>query len=115
MEEEVTEVVHNCELVPTHPSTSTARVIQQVLEIVDAEDGTRMQAGIPRNELAVLMRGEPILQHMYRYCILNKTLYTTRVGGVRFVVKCVPTDAEDSQPVKAGDRAISPATALTPS
>jgi len=92
MEKELTEVVHNGERVPTHPDTSTARVIQQVIEVIDAVDGTRLQAGIPRNELAILMQGEPILDHMYRYCVLNKTLYTTRRGGVRFVVKCIPTD-----------------------
>lgn len=93
MDNELTEIIHNCEPVPTHPSTSTARVIQQVIEVVDAVDGTRLQAGIPRNELSVLMRGEKILDHMYRYCVMNKTLYTTRVGGVRFVVKCVPNES----------------------
>jgi hypothetical protein len=100
MEKELTEVVHNNERVPTHPSSSTARVIQQVIEVIDAVDGTRLQAGIPRNELMLLMRGEPILDHMYRYCVLNKTLYTTRTGGVRFVVRCIPTDEPEASTIQ---------------
>ncbi len=97
--EELTEVVYNREPVPQHPADTTARTVKHVLEVRDAIDNTRCTAGLPRAELALLMRGEKVLDHLYRYAILNQILYTTRVSGVRLVVKCV--DINEPEPANS--------------
>ena len=85
--EEITEPLANGQAVPTHPSQTTSRKVEHVLEVRDAEDGVRCTAGLPRNELSVLMHGERILAHLYRYCILNGRIFHTR-DRVVCVVKC---------------------------
>ncbi len=96
MDKEVTETVFNCQPIPQHPSTTTSRKVVAILEVLDAVDGTRCTAGLPRDALSVLMHGEMILTSMYRYAALNGHLYCTRPNGVILVVSC--TDADDAQP-----------------
>jgi hypothetical protein len=85
--EEVTEPLANCQEVPNHPAHTTSRKIISVQEVRDAEDGTRCTAGLPRSELSLLMNGQRILDHLYRYAILNGRVYHTR-NKVVIVVKC---------------------------
>src|SRR6185436_15277291 len=94
--EEVTEVIYNRGEIPRHPATTTARKVVGLLEARDAEDGTRLTAGLPRNELSLLMNGQPILSHLYRYAAINGRIYTTRVNGVVLVVKCVADEPEST-------------------
>lgn len=89
---EVTEPLANGQEVPAYPSNTTARKVLNVREVLDASDGKKLTAGLPRSELAVLMTGQRILEHMYRYCILNNKIYHTR-NAVICVVQC--TDANN--------------------
>ena len=84
---EETEPLANGAEVPSHPATTTSRRIVSRGTVKDAEDGTKLTAGINRNELMLLMAGERILTHLYRYCILNNRIYHTR-NKVVIEVKC---------------------------
>ena len=88
---EETEPLVNGAEVPSHPATTTSRRVTARLAVKDAEDGTKLTAGINRNELMLLMAGERILSHLYRYCILNNRIYHTR-NSVIIEVKCEPID-----------------------
>lgn len=88
---EVTEPLANGAEVPDHPSTTTSRRVTSRGTVRDAEDGTKLTAGINRNELMLLMAGERILTHLYRYCILNNRIYHTRKSVV-IEVECEPLD-----------------------
>ena len=79
--EEITEPLANRQELPNHPSHTTSRKIINVLEVRDAKDGTRMTAGLPRSELNLLMNGQRILEHLYRYAILNGRIYHTMTLG----------------------------------
>lgn len=93
--EEVTEPLKNRQELPSHPSHTTSRKITAVVEVRDASDGTRMTAGLPRNELNLLMNGQRILEHLYRYAILNGRIYHTRDKAV-VVVKCQDLESKST-------------------
>jgi hypothetical protein len=93
---EVTEVVFNRGEIPQHPANTTSRKVERILEVLDAKDGTRCTAGLGRNELNLLMNGQPILPHLYKYVAINGRVYTTRETGVILVVKCRSDEPEAS-------------------
>ena len=99
--EEITETVFNKGEVPQHPATTTARKVIGILEVRDAQDGTRCTAGLHRNELASLMNGIPVLPHLYKYCAINGRIYTTRQRGVVIVVKCENLESESTTAAKS--------------
>ncbi len=98
--EETTEPLINGQEIPNHPSDTTSRKIVGVLGVRDASDGVRLTAGLGRNELAVLMTGERILGHLYRFCILNNKIFHTRESVV-LAVKCVDAELDLTDNVHA--------------
>lgn len=90
---EVTEVVFNRGEIPQHPANTTARKVDRILEVLDAQNGQRCTAGLHRNELNLLMNGQAVLPHLYKYYAINGRVYTTRPNGVILVVKCSPNES----------------------
>jgi len=84
---EVTEPLKNGDVIPSHPSHTTSRKIIKHLEVRDASDNTKLKAGMNRNEISLLMNGQRILDHLYRYAILSGKIYHTR-NEVIVTVEC---------------------------
>ena len=98
--EELTEPLANLAELPPHPAHTTGRKIERVLEVRDATDGVRCTAGLPRNELSLLMNGQRVLSHLYRYAILNGRIYHTR-NQVVCVVKCQDLEPKPATQTKS--------------
>lgn len=88
----VTEPLKSGDPLPAHPDDTTARRITGYGPVYDADDGRQLMAGLHRAEVSMLMNGERILEHAYRYAILDRHIYHTRRGGVVIHVVTEPTD-----------------------
>ena len=82
----ITEPLRNGDPLPSHPSTTTARKITEYGPVHDANDDTQLTAGLHRNEVAILRSGQRILEHAYRYAVLDQKIYHTRSSVVIHVV-----------------------------
>lgn len=90
--EAITAPLKNCDPLPDHPADTTGLKIVYYGTVRDASDGTKLRAGIHRNELKMLMEGNQMaLTHLYAYVILNKHIYHFRKAVV-IEVKCVPNE-----------------------
>lgn len=74
----VTEPLENGDSLPEHPHDTTARKITAYGPVHDATDNTQLTAGLHRNEIVVLMNEGRILEHAYRYAIIDRHIYHTR-------------------------------------
>lgn len=76
---DVTEPLANGAELPSHPALTTAKKVVEYLSVFDDANGTPLQGGLHRNEIAMLMGKQPHpLGHLYRYAIVNRHLYHTR-------------------------------------
>lgn len=87
----VTEPLQNGDPLPSHPHDTTARKIVSYGFVFDAEDNTQLTAGLHRNEISMLMSGQRILDHAYRYAILDRKIFHTR-SRVTIRVKTEPAN-----------------------
>jgi len=76
--DDVTQELASGDELPPHSAATTARKIIAYGPVHDAADNTRLEAGLHRNEVAVLMQGQRILEHAYRYAIIDRHIYHTR-------------------------------------
>lgn len=74
----VTEPLPNGAPLPQHPDDTTAKKIVHFGFVYDADDGVQLSAGLHRNEISVLMSGQRILDHAYRYAIVDRRIFHTR-------------------------------------
>lgn len=78
----VTEPLKSGDLLPTHPDDTTAKRITSYGNVYDADDGRQLMAGLHRAEVSMLMNGERILEHAYRYAIIDRHIYHTRPKAI---------------------------------
>lgn len=77
--DEFTEPLKNGDLLPKHPSSTTALKIVRYGDVWDDQDGTKLTAGLHENEVRTLMNGDQMaLRHLYRYAIRNDKIFHTR-------------------------------------
>ena len=76
--DDITEELESGAALPSHPATTTAKKITVYGTVHDAINGQRLIAGLHRNEAATLQSGQKILEHAYRYAIINRKIYHTR-------------------------------------
>ena len=86
-----TESLPNGAALPDHPASTTARKITAYGPVHDATDNTQLHAGLHRNEIVVLMNEGRILEHAYRYAIIDHHIYHTRD---KVIIHVKTTDAE---------------------
>lgn len=89
--DDTTEPLPNGAPLPDHPSSTTARKITAYGPVHDADDNTQLTAGLHRNEILMLMSGQRILDHAYRYAIIDRKIYHTR-SRVIIQVKTEPAN-----------------------
>lgn len=83
--DDTTESLVNGAPLPDHPSSTTARKITVYGPVFDADDNQQLTAGLHRNEISMLMSGEKILEHAYRYAIVDRKIYHTRSRVIIYV------------------------------
>lgn len=86
-----TEPLANGAAVPDHPATTTSRKVLALGPVYDADDNIQLTAGLHRNEISMLMSGQRILGHAYRYAIVDRKIYHTR-NRVIIRLKTAPAD-----------------------
>jgi hypothetical protein len=95
---EFTEPLKSGAKLPLHPDGTTARTVIKYGEVIDSRDGHALTAGLHRNEIMMLRRGEQGgLSHLYRYAIWQEgqhlKIFHTR-SRVVVAVECIDADAE---------------------
>lgn len=88
----VTESLTNGASLPTYPHDTTARKVVSYGFVFDADDNTQLTAGLHRSEINTLMSGQRILEHAYRYAVVDRKIYHTRS---RVVIHVQTVDAEE--------------------
>jgi len=95
---EFTQRLKSGDKLPSHPADTTARKIISFGEVKDARDSYPLAAGLHRNEVDMLKRGEKGgLAYLYRYAIVqdgkDRRIYHTR-SRVVIAVECEDADAD---------------------
>lgn len=89
----VTGPLRNGDALPSHPSNTTARKIVAYGPVYGVGDDIQLTAGLHRNEVATLQSGQRILEHAYRYAIIDRYIFHTRRSVViRVRTEAIPDD-----------------------
>lgn len=75
---DTTEPLKNGDSLPDHPSDTNSKRIIRFLTVRDAFDGKACSGGLHESIVRLLMSGEPVLQHQYKFRMAAGKIYHTR-------------------------------------